>query len=131
LPSHSHRVLLVEDDHEIGEAFAWILRSKRFGVERVSSAEEGLAALAGDPDGYCLAFVDLRMPGMGGIGFLRARQKNPRIAHVPVVITSGEVTRRSEAFQLGVCSFLMKPVDPEELIEAVSRHCARRGKGKS
>lgn len=62
------RILVVDDEPSIRRSLRAFLEDEGFAVTSVATAEEGLAALAGEPfDG---AIVDMRLPGMDGNAFI-------------------------------------------------------------
>jgi two-component system chemotaxis response regulator CheY len=119
---HQKKLLLVEDDALTRAAFADVLERAGYSVE---TAGDGLAALDRLRRGAlpsCI-LLDLCMPRMDGRQF-RARQlQDPALAHIPVLVVSGEPDVPSEAAFLGAIGFLQKPVDPDDLLLAVRQKC--------
>ena len=109
---HGH-VLLVEDDHEVAEFTAEMVRSSGYMVTRVASAQAALGALANGRT-IDLVFSDIMMPGgMNGVDL--AREILERKHDVPVLLTSGYVAAfQAEAHALGI-RILAKPYRMEEL----------------
>ncbi|HUL01219.1 MAG TPA: response regulator [Nitrospirota bacterium] len=70
-----------------------------------------------------LILLDLRMPKMDGIEVLHRIRSDQRTTHLPVVVltSSKEDIDRVESYQLGVNSYLQKPVNFEGLVEAVKQ----------
>lgn len=60
-----------------------------------------------------LILLDIKLPGISGLSVLKELRKNPGYQHTPVVIltTSDETTDILEGYNLGVNSYLQKPVD--------------------
>ncbi len=131
--SKQYWVLIVEDDPEhialLEAVFAY--RDDKAHVTVTRSAEEAIACLMGPwqesdfqggelPD---VIVLDINMPGVGGLGFLKWYHEQPKIAHVPVVVftSSGgpELERRSLA--LGASEFMVKPADFRKLLPVVRR----------
>jgi two-component system chemotaxis response regulator CheY len=90
----------------------------------VIEAEHGKDALAklaiGPVDGIVL---DINMPEMNGLEFLKARQGNPAIAKIPVIVltTQDEEGMKKEAMSLGANAFLGKPFQKPDLLAAVQK----------
>jgi CheY-like chemotaxis protein len=123
---HSHAVLLVDDYDDTREALAALLRNAGFAVTTAWGAEDALRHFR---EGFrpCIALLDLRMPGMDGWALwdrMRA-EADPSISRVPVAIVSGDIDEHERAREVGIREFLQKPVNPDELIAVVERHCAR------
>lgn len=82
---------------------------------------EALGALrAGPKPGLIL--LDLMMPIMDGWQFRAEQQKDPDIAGIPVLIISA-TGREDVVSALGAAQFLRKPINLEQLLAAVERHC--------
>lgn len=66
--------------------------------------------------------LDLNLPVMNGIEFLREVKHDPQLRLIPVVVltTSGEERDRIESYQLGVAGYIVKPVDFEKFVNAVT-----------
>jgi two-component system response regulator PrrA len=81
-------VLIVDDDEAVTQTFARMLRLEGFTVRTAANAESGLAeATAERPDAIVL---DLRMPLLDGLGFLRSLRATAGLATVPVAIVTGD-----------------------------------------
>ncbi|MCJ2008057.1 ATP-binding protein [Methylobacterium sp. J-092] len=81
------RILLVEDNLEVGAFCSQILEDLGYAPEWVVNAEEALARLGTDGAGFRAVFSDVVMPGMGGIELAKALRL--RIPALPVVLASG------------------------------------------
>src|SRR5574340_180189 len=118
-------ILLVEDDQI--DIMTVIRALKELHVtNRVEYVENGEAALdyLRDPakDRPCLILLDLNMPVMGGIEFLRVVKGNDHPAkRIPVVVltTSEEQQDKVESFNLGVAGYIRKPVDYRRFVETM------------
>lgn len=113
---HSLNILLVDDDEvdvmTVKRAFA-----KANIVNKVFVATDGIEALQllrndGVPASRRLVLLDLNMPRMNGIEFLREVRSDPALQVLTVVVltTSNEDRDRVEAYQLNVAGYLLKPV---------------------
>lgn len=69
-----------------------------------------------------LIILDLNMPKMNGIEFLTAVRKDKKWHHTPVVVltTSMEDRDRTEAYNLNVAGYIVKPLERENFIDAVT-----------
>ncbi len=79
-----------------------------------SDGLEGLALLRSDrvPRHRRIVVLDLNMPRMNGLEFLRELRADPALAATPVIVltTSNHERDRLEAYQLGIAGYLLKPV---------------------
>jgi CheY-like chemotaxis protein len=66
------------------------------------------------------------MPVLDGRAFLRQRLRQPALTAIPVVVLSATGREeKAEARALGADAFLLKPVEPEVLLDAIRRYCRR------
>ena len=63
-----------------------------------------------------LVITDVGMPGMNGIDLLKAIKENPRLSHIPVVITSS-IDREADARAAGCAAYLTKPFTLQTLLQ--------------
>jgi CheY-like chemotaxis protein len=111
------RILVIEDDADIREALADVLRDEAM---EVLAAPDGRAALDALLAGYRadLILLDLMMPGMTGWEF-RAQQRSaadPAVAAIPVAVVSA-CGRPEDRATLDALAFLDKPLGLEALGE--------------
>ena len=68
-----------------------------------------------------IILLDLNMPKMNGIEFLKIAKKDDELKRIPVVVltTSKEEQDRMESFNLGVSGYMVKPVDFGKFIEVI------------
>ncbi|OJZ18062.1 MAG: two-component system response regulator [Thiobacillus sp. 65-29] len=120
-------ILLVEDDQIDMMTVKRALNDLHV-TNRIAHVENGEDALAylNDPasERPCLILLDLNMPVMGGIEFLRVARDvdaDPRIKRIPVVVltTSEEQQDKVESFNLGVAGYIRKPVDYQRFVETM------------
>jgi DNA-binding NtrC family response regulator len=111
-------ILTVDDDPAVLAGLVSVLETEH-DVLACGGGEEALAALRARP--FDLVLTDLRMPAPDGLEVLRTVQA--MASAPPVVVLTAMDTARSavEALQLGACDYLVKPVEPRELLAAVAR----------
>ncbi|MEA1835143.1 PAS domain S-box protein [Methylobacterium durans] len=112
------RVLVVEDNLEIGRFATQILEDFGYVSIWAANAEEALEKLGSDGSGFDVVFSDVVMPGMGGLAL--AEELKRRLPTLPVVLTSGY---SHVLAQDGVHGFelLHKPYSAEQLGRLLSR----------
>ena len=82
------RILIIDDDPAVSLTLGRMLELDGHEVSRVASALDGLTAAASDtPDAVIL---DIRMPGMNGVEFLRQLRTDTRLSRLPVGIITGD-----------------------------------------
>ena len=111
------RVLVVEDDRSLAEAYADILLETGFDVATASDVAGALHALETEPVDVVLS--DVLMPGGTGVDLLRAVRE--RDLDVPVVLVTGNpsVETAVQAVEMGALHYLLKPVASADLVKAV------------
>src|SRR6478735_5805849 len=118
------RVLVVEDNVEVGRFATQILEDLGYGTTWAANAEEALDTLGPDGVGFDAVFSDVVMPGMGGIELARLLKR--RLPHLPVVLASGYshvlAQEGSHGFEL-----LQKPYSVEQ-VSRVLRKVIGRGR---
>jgi CheY-like chemotaxis protein len=119
-------ILLVEDDEldvmNVQRAFK--KNHIRNPLWVAGNGHDALAMLRGDeiPTDRRLILLDLNMPRMNGIEFLRELRADPDLKATPVVVltTSDDERDRVDAYQLNVAGYILKPVTLPNFIEAMA-----------
>ena len=113
------RAVIIEDEPLAARYLAELL-DETCQVEVVGSAKEGEAGLrlCADlrPDAV---FVDINLPGKDGVSLATQLAMLPQPPRL--VFTTGNANRATDAFRLEAVDYLLKPLDPEQVTEAVSR----------
>jgi PAS domain S-box-containing protein len=112
------RVLVVEDNIEVGHFAAQVLQDLGFETTVAINAEEALDRLGSDGAGYDVLFSDVVMAGMSGLAL--AKTIRERLPHVPIVLASGysEVLAQEGS---GGFELMRKPYAAEELGRTLNR----------
>ena len=117
-------ILVVDDEVNIRGALVTMLEKKGHQVRGVATAEEGLEHLEATPAE--LVITDLRMPGIGGMEFLRRLKDTWPDTEVVVMTAYGSIDTAVEAMRLGAYDYLTKPIDrdrfPIVVDKALERH---------
>lgn len=128
--SHSPvEILLVEDNPNDAELSLYALRKFKI-ANSVHHARDGAEALdylfGGDAPGGAvqiprLILLDLKLPKVDGLEVLRRLKSHPETRPVPVVVLTSSREERDivESYNLGVNSYIVKPIDFEQFTEAV------------
>jgi PAS domain S-box-containing protein len=114
----SGTVLVVDDDLLVQQLVAGQLAPAGF---HVVTASDGLEALKKARELRPQAIVlDIYLPRLDGWSVLSTLKSEPDLARIPVIIISVE-EQRARGFSLGACEYLVKPIEPEHLVEVVRR----------
>ena len=113
-------ILVVEDDAALREAVCDTLELAGQPVLAAGGGDEALQVLAGSE--VALVVSDVRMLPMDGITLLK--EIRSRLPQLPVVLMTAfaDVDRAVEAMRAGACDFLLKPFEPQALLEHVLRY---------
>ena len=132
----SYRLLLVEDDDVDAMSVQRACQQSKIlcSLERASNGREALERLRSEQastpsDVQRLILLDLDMPEMGGLEFLRALRSDPHLQSIPVIVlTASESDQdRLEAGTLKIAAYLRKPLSRDSLLKALSQftRCSR------
>lgn len=121
LTAKKHRVLVVEDNSDLGETLTRLIFHWGHEASLVATGSKAVAkALAFQPD---VAVVDIGLPEMDGCAVAKALSSAPGLDGIRLIAMSGysEEYDRARAMQAGFHEFLVKPVDPIVLRETLKR----------
>jgi len=122
-------VFVIDDDASVRKSLSRLLRSLGFEVETFASAE---LFLKRDPyDGVGCIILDIRMPGLDGIGLQDQLSKADYSIPIIFITGHGDIPMSVRAMKKGAIDFLPKPFDDEELLQAVKRAVEKDVKAKS
>ncbi len=114
-------VLLADDSNVLREHMASLLKDAGYEVCEARDGDEAITEVrARRPD---LVITDIEMPGVDGYGVCRSIKEDPELENIPVVICSarGETPDLERGFESGADDYLVKPVDPADLLIRVKR----------
>lgn len=117
-------ILLVEDDKVDAMTVKRALRDLNVTnhLDIVGNGEEALAYLKNEENKEpCIILLDLNMPKMNGIEFLKIIKNMDSFKMIPVIVltTSKNEQDRIESFRLSVAGYMIKPVDYMQFVETV------------
>lgn len=115
--STSHSILIIDDEPNLRRSLGLILQRAGYGITTASDAAEALHLL--QAGAYDLTFLDIKLPDQNGIQLLpQIRQLYPEM---PVLILTAHATLDTAigAVRLGARDYLLKPVDPEDILNRV------------
>lgn len=120
----SKTVLVVDDSATIRGFCKLCLRPLSLEVAEAEEGAQGLIFVRNTPP--ALIIVDVNMPGMDGITFVRELREdaNPAVRGIPVLLLTGErdAAVRERGLAAGANEVVEKPIKPPALQEAVRRH---------
>lgn len=116
-------ILLIEDDKALNRAANFKLEQKGYRVFSVFAAEEAFSVLDDHHKEIDIIWLDILLPGMNGLDFLKALRENREYDSLKVVIcsVSGRADDREKLSNLGVSEYLVKSdYSIEGLVEKIS-----------
>lgn len=119
----SQTVLVVDDEENTRLGMSKLLTHEGYAVVSAASAEEALVYLG--QSSVDVVISDVKMPGMGGLHFLRELGRRHPGTAVIMVTAFGEVESYIEAMSLGAFEYLHKPVRVDELRSAMCKLTSR------
>lgn len=114
-----NKVLIIDDEALIRDSVAELLELNCFQVIKASDAEKGLLlAHEESPD---LILVDILMPGMDGISFVKCLRVNPGFCRTPIIFLSSKSSIEDfrSGMNAGADDYLAKPFSSEDLLETI------------
>ncbi|MEX5215829.1 MAG: sigma-54 dependent transcriptional regulator [Nitrospiraceae bacterium] len=118
------RILVVDDEVNIRGALVTMLERKGYAVRGVGTAEEALEQLHASP--VELVITDLKMPGIGGMAFLKRLREHWPQTEVVVMTAYGSIDTAVEAMRGGAYDYLTKPIDRERFPVVIAKALERQ-----
>jgi DNA-binding NarL/FixJ family response regulator len=123
MENHDGKVLVVDDDVNLRELVMSLLDRAGYSTLGFESGEDVLTAAVERP---ALVILDVRLPGLSGYEVCR-ELKDTFGSSLPVLLVSAvriEAFDRAAGLLIGADDYMVKPLDPDELIARVRRHLA-------
>ncbi|HEX9885030.1 MAG TPA: sigma-54 dependent transcriptional regulator [Longimicrobiales bacterium] len=118
------RVLTVDDEAVVCESIRRVLSAEGYDVSTSSSSREALELIRRET--FDLLLLDIKMPEIDGIEFLKAARGISPESEVIIITGYATIETAVEAIKLGAFDYLEKPVSPPQLVVAVARALERR-----
>jgi len=117
------RILVVDDDYTALRVISYALKQEGY---EVLTAAHGQAALRMAPE-TDLVILDIMMPDIDGYKICRRLRTSPDTRQLPVIILSAkaQVSDKLMGFEVGADDYVIKPVDPSELVARVGALLSR------
>ncbi|HKU20952.1 MAG TPA: ATP-binding protein [Terriglobales bacterium] len=122
--STTAKILIVDDEAGVLLTTRAILQQEGYDVEAAASGVEAVEAIR--QRHYDLVLTDLKMPGIDGLGVLAEVRKRSPLTVTVMMTGYGSVVSALDAVQLGAYEYLLKPIEVEDLKQAVRRSLERK-----
>lgn len=117
-----YKVLIVDDEPIVREGLEWIIEWENYNYQIIDTAENGKEGLEKirslKPD---LVVTDIRMPEVNGIEMVRQAREEGFDGECVILSGHSDFIYAQEAIELGMLSYLLKPIDEDELIRSLSK----------
>ncbi len=125
--AHRAKILLVEDDDLLREAFRLLLEDVGYEVHEAGTAAEALRSVAAEHPS--LVLLDLGLPDRPGLDVARELRRAPETSATPVFALTGRVgaEERRACLDAGCSVYLVKPIDPRLLLRRIGETLGRGG----
>jgi two-component system, OmpR family, response regulator len=107
------RVLLVEDDLQVGQSLFRALKNAHYTVDWIRDGKS--ASVAIDSTSYAAVLLDIGQPGIGGIGLLRSLRAAGNRVPVMTLTSKDDIDARVSSLDVGADDCVLKPIDVREL----------------
>jgi two-component system, chemotaxis family, chemotaxis protein CheY len=113
--------LLVDDSKTMLMSLTAVLKKAGYSVDTAGDGSEALTKVKAGAK-HSVIITDLNMPKMDGITFIReARKAGARFTPILMLTTESQETKRAEARAAGATGWLVKPVQPDDLVKVLGQ----------
>jgi two-component system chemotaxis response regulator CheY len=115
------KVLIVDDSVSMRQMVGFTLRQGGFEAIEAEHGQDALDKLKGQT--VDLVITDLNMPVMDGITLIRNLRQQPGMKTKPILMltTEGLATKKEEGKAAGATGWIVKPFDPEKLLQVIAK----------
>ena len=113
------KILIVDDEKTMRESLSITFREKGDEVYEESSGEEAIKILGGKT--FDLAFVDLKLKGMDGLGVLKSIKESNPLTEVVMITGHGTIENAVEAMKEGAYDYITKPFRSREILQVAEK----------
>lgn len=110
-------ILVVDDEQDMAKALKARLKANGYHVVLASDTVQAFTvANQENPD---LILLDIMIPGGGGFVVAERLKQSAATHHIPIIFLTGIPGGEERAYKLGASAYVMKPYQPEELMETI------------
>jgi two-component system chemotaxis response regulator CheY len=115
-------ILVVDDSALIHQMYKMTLMRYKSTILIAKDGQAGLDLLAQHPD-ICLVLLDINMPVMGGLEFLKKVKELGKYSHIPIIIqsTEGSEENTKRGLELGAAGYVTKPIQTAALHALIAK----------
>lgn len=114
------KVLIIDDSEMVRNYYYYILKNAGFEVISAIDGADGIEKLFRAPD-ISLIVSDINMPNMDGYTMIEKIREDPQFEDLPIIIisTENEAMDKQKGYDAGADVYIVKPIDPNILIENI------------
>jgi DNA-binding response OmpR family regulator len=112
------KILVVEDDPDLGLMIKMMLEFKKYSVIHLLRADDIENIFANNH--INLVITDMLLSGTNGTDICRQLKKDPALSHIPVIMISAHPNAHEISMQAGADAFIAKPFEMNDLLNAVA-----------
>lgn len=115
--------LTVDDSKTMRDMVSFTLKNVGYSVLEAEDGAKAMQVIDGNK--IDVIITDLNMPNMNGLDLIRSVRKNSSYATTPILMltTEGDATKKVEGKEAGATGWIVKPFQPEKLVEVVKKVC--------
>ena len=117
----SKKMLTVDDSPSVRKLVKFTLKAKGIQVSSAGDGEEALDLIK--QEDFDAIILDINMPRMNGLEFLKYIKENDQYASIPVIMltTEGQDEDKDKAVALGATAYMVKPFKPTQLLTLIEK----------
>lgn len=120
------KILVVDDEQDVAKALKVRLKANGYHVVLASdSVQAFIMASKERPD---LIILDIMIPGGGGFVVAERLKQSQTTQHIPIIFLTGISGGEDRAYKVGASGYVMKPYQPEKLLETIQNAMDISGK---
>ena len=112
------KILVIDDDPDIGNMFKMILEYKGYTVIVLENTEQAASIMRNGA--INLLIMDMHLSGINGADICAEFKKDNSISHIPLMMMSAHPDAKQDCIDAGADDFISKPFDIEDLVSKIS-----------
>ncbi len=112
------KILVVDDELDVAKVLKARLKASGYSV--VLAGDSVQAFLMANKEKPDLVILDIMIPGGGGFVVAERLKQSPATHHIPIIFLTGISGGEDRAYKIGASAYLMKPYQPEKLLETIT-----------
>ena len=111
------KILVVDDEEDVAKALK--VRLKANGYHVISATDSVQAFMMANKEKPDLILLDIMIPGGGGFVVAERLKQSSATHHIPIIFLTGISGGEERAYKVGASGYMMKPYQPEKLLETI------------